>query len=75
MANKGPNTNGSQFFITYDKQPQLNNVNTIFGKVIHGFDTLDAMEKVKVDNKYRPIVPITINEVVIHANPIADRQF
>ena len=47
MANSGPNTNGSQFFITYAKQPHLNGLYTIFGKVIHGFDVLDVMEKVR----------------------------
>lgn len=46
MANSGPNTNGSQFFITYGKQPHLNGLYTIFGKVIHGFEILDIMEKV-----------------------------
>jgi cyclophilin family peptidyl-prolyl cis-trans isomerase len=46
MANSGPNTNGSQFFITYGKQPHLNGLYTIFGKVIHGFEVLDIMEKV-----------------------------
>ncbi|PHT63250.1 Peptidyl-prolyl cis-trans isomerase-like 3 [Capsicum annuum] len=46
MANSGPNTNGSQFFITYAKQPHLNGLYTIFGKVIHGFEVLDLMEKV-----------------------------
>ncbi|KAJ0770024.1 putative peptidylprolyl isomerase [Helianthus annuus] len=48
MANSGPNTNGSQFFITYAKQPHLNGLYTIFGKVIHGFEVLDLMEKVNV---------------------------
>lgn len=47
MANSGPNTNGSQFFITYAKQPHLNGLYTSFGKVIHGFEVLDLMEKVK----------------------------
>lgn len=46
MANSGPNTNGSQFFLTYAKQPHLNGLYTIFGKVIHGFEVLDLMEKV-----------------------------
>jgi cyclophilin family peptidyl-prolyl cis-trans isomerase len=46
MANSGPNTNGSQFFITYGKQPHLNGLYTIFGRVIHGFEVLDVMEKV-----------------------------
>lgn len=46
MANSGPNTNGSQFFITYAKQPHLNGLYTVFGKVIHGFEVLDIMEKV-----------------------------
>ena len=46
MANSGPNTNGSQFFIAYAKQPHLNGLYTVFGKVIHGFEVLDLMEKV-----------------------------
>lgn len=46
MANSGPNTNGSQFFVTYAKQPHLNGLYTVFGKVIHGFEVLDLMEKV-----------------------------
>lgn len=49
MANSGPNTNGSQFFISYAKQPHLNGSYTIFGKVIHGFEVLDLMEKVCFD--------------------------
>eukprot|EP01006_Ploeotia_vitrea_P014330 TRINITY_DN38622_c0_g1_i1.p1 TRINITY_DN38622_c0_g1~~TRINITY_DN38622_c0_g1_i1.p1 ORF type:complete len:167 (+),score=78.91 TRINITY_DN38622_c0_g1_i1:33-533(+) len=74
MANKGPNTNGSQFFILYDAQPHLDNVNSVFGKVIHGFDTLDAMERAKVDEKHRPVVPIQLLSVTIHANPIAEKD-
>ncbi|KAL2933774.1 Peptidyl-prolyl cis-trans isomerase CYP18-1 [Bienertia sinuspersici] len=45
MANNGANTNGSQFFMTYAKQPHLNGLYTVFGKVIHGFEVLDHMEK------------------------------
>ncbi|ETW03089.1 peptidyl-prolyl cis-trans isomerase-like 3 [Aphanomyces invadans] len=72
MANSGANTNKQQFFITYAKQPHLNNVYTVFGKVIDGFDVLDAMEKAQVDSKHRPLKDIVLNNVTIHANPIAD---
>ncbi|KAE9042977.1 hypothetical protein PR001_g3483 [Phytophthora rubi] len=72
MANSGPNTNKQQFFIAYAKQPHLNNVYTVFGKVIDGMDTLDAMEKTPVDAKNRPLKEIVIKSVTIHANPIAD---
>jgi len=71
-ANSGPDTNGSQFFITYAKQGHLDNKYTVFGKVIDGFDTLEEIEKVPVDEKHRPLEPIKLNNVTIHANPIAD---
>jgi len=72
MANRGANTNGSQFFILYDKQPHLNNVNTVFGRVIDGLETLDSIEKIPVDEKDRPIHPIEIISTTVHANPFAD---
>ena len=72
MANNGPDTNASQFFITYAAQPHLNNKYTIFGRVIDGFEVLDAMEKVPVGAKNRPLSDITIERITIHANPLAD---
>ncbi|EDV28017.1 uncharacterized protein TRIADDRAFT_21639, partial [Trichoplax adhaerens] len=73
MANSGPNTNGSQFFITYAKQSHLDNKYTIFGKVIDGFEILDDLEKIPVDEKsYRPLRNIHIRKITIHANPIAE---
>lgn len=45
MANRGPNTNTSQFFITTAKTPWLNHKHTIFGRVLQGFSTLEAIEK------------------------------
>ncbi|KAL7458142.1 hypothetical protein ACHAWC_009685 [Mediolabrus comicus] len=80
MANVGSNTNGSQFFITYERQPHLNNLYTVFGRVLDGWDTLDAMERLPVEgeaatkkrNKHRPINPPVIKGVTIHANPLAD---
>jgi len=71
FANNGPDTNGSQFYITYSVQPHLNNQYTIFGQVIDGLEVLDAMEKVPVGKKNRPLADIKIESVVIHANPLA----
>ncbi|XP_061434653.1 peptidyl-prolyl cis-trans isomerase-like 3 isoform X1 [Lethenteron reissneri] len=72
MANSGPNTNSSQFFITYAKQPHLDMKYTIFGKVIDGLDTLDELEKISVHEKtFRPLTDVRLKSVRIHANPLA----
>ncbi|XP_066856218.1 peptidyl-prolyl cis-trans isomerase-like 3 isoform X2 [Anser cygnoides] len=72
MANNGPNTNGSQFFITYGKQPHLDMKYTVFGKVIDGLETLDELEKLPVNEKtYRPLNDVRIKDITIHANPFA----
>lgn len=71
---KRPNTVGSQFFITYSRQAHLNGTNTIIGRVIDGFDTLDKLEAEPVDEKFKPIHNIKIESATIHANPIADEE-
>ena len=74
MANNGPNTNGSQFFITYGPQPTLDLKYTVFGKVIDGWDTLDELEKLPVNPKnYKPVpgAEAKVTSVTIHANPLA----
>ena len=71
MANEGPDTNKAQFFITYGAQPHLNDKYTIFGQVIDGWEVLDAMEKVPVGKKNRPVSDIQIEDIIVHANPLA----
>ncbi|KAF6017791.1 PPIL3 [Bugula neritina] len=72
MANSGPDTNGSQFFITYAKQPSLDMKYTVFGRVIDGLETLDELEKQPVNEKHKPLNPIHLNSITIHANPLAN---
>lgn len=60
MANSGPDSNGSQFFITLADAPWLTGKHTVFGKVRAGFDTMDAIGKVRVDAQGRPQQDITI---------------
>lgn len=73
MANKGKDTNGSQFFITLGKAPHLDGVNTVFGRVIgdEGLETLKKLESVEVDKKNRPKQEVKIEKVTVHANPLA----
>jgi len=57
MANAGPDTNGSQFFITHSPQPHLNGRHTVFGKAVSGLDVVDAIQQGD------RIIRITISEV------------
>lgn len=71
MANKGPMTNGSQFFVCFAPAPHLDGKNTVFGKVLTGDDVLDKLEAVETDGKNRPKQKVAIKNVTIHANPLA----
>ena len=64
MANSGPNTNGSQFFIvTTDAAPWLDGKHTVFGRVSDGMDAVDALEHTATDGGDRPLEPQVIERI------------
>ncbi|KAF8249579.1 hypothetical protein K440DRAFT_201985 [Wilcoxina mikolae CBS 423.85] len=69
MANKGKNTNSSQFFILYRPAKHLDRKHTIFGKVVGGLDVLDKMEATPTGDGDVPLEDIVIREVVVFVDP------
>nr|POF13982.1 peptidyl-prolyl cis-trans isomerase-like 2 [Quercus suber] len=72
MANKGKDTNTSQFFITYRATPHLNRKHTIFGRVVDGLDTLKRLEDVETDDKDRPTQRCAIEDIVVYVDPFEE---
>ena len=72
MANAGPDTNGSQFFITLAPAPHLDGATSVLGRVIGGEGALAAIEGAPVaGKKHRPVEDIVILGATVHANPFA----
>jgi len=65
MANAGPGTNGSQFFITLAETPWLDNRHSVFGEVSEGMDVVEKIGKVQTGSGDRPVKPVTIQSMTI----------
>ena len=60
MANSGPNTNSSQFFICTKDTPWLDNKHVVFGTIIKGFDLIEFLENIPVDKNDKPLHAVKI---------------
>lgn len=75
MANSGPNSNGSQFFIPVKETPWLNNVHSVFGKVVDGTEVVTAISKVATDQGDRPLEEVMLKSIRIERVGAAAEAF
>jgi len=74
MANAGPNTNGSQFFITTVPCPWLDGRHVVFGEVVKGQEIVTAIENVRTDNRDCPVTPVIIVDCGVVEDAPADKK-
>jgi FKBP-type peptidyl-prolyl cis-trans isomerase len=75
MANGGPNTNGSQFFITLKPTPWLDGIHTVFGEVVEGMDVVDSIGVVETAERDRPVADVMMNAIEIIRNGKEAKNF
>jgi len=74
LANKGKDTNGSQFYITYKSCPHLNDKHTVFGKLVGGSDVLKELANIQTDEDDTPIEDIVILQTIVYKNPFSSAE-
>ncbi|KAF0983091.1 hypothetical protein FDP41_011069 [Naegleria fowleri] len=74
MANKGPNTNNSQFFITMAPTPHLDGKHVVFGRVLKGWEFLQRLELIRTNQVYRPAVDVIIVNSGIYKEEMQQQQ-